>query len=133
LCANAPRILTPIKLKTLDKYLYAINITIQLNIAPDMLYIKLETLPVISIRSTLFSIETIIPSLNPKTTNVTNITIFDRPNLAPGIAMGKGIADSKTLKASPIATNKDIKIILFSLFMPYLFLVIHNVNLCIFF
>jgi hypothetical protein len=59
----------------------------------------------------LFNIATIIPSLNPKTTKVTSITIFDNPNFAPGTGIGIGIEDSRTLKARPTETSREIKLI----------------------
>lgn len=82
----------------------------QLNTAPVILYIKDVTLPVMSISKMLFNIATIIPSLNPKTTKVTSITIFDNPNFAPGTGIGIGIEDSRTLKARPTETSREIKI-----------------------
>jgi hypothetical protein len=48
---------------------------------------------------------------------VTNTTMLDNPSLAPGTAIGKGMADSSTLSAKPIDTNIDKKIILFNFFI----------------
>lgn len=114
---TAPNILTPIKENIFEKYLYTKNITIADNIAPEILYIKLETLPVTNIRTILFKTLTVKASLNPKIIRVTNITILDSPSLAPGIGMGNGMEDSIRDKAKPIDTNKDKNIILLVFFM----------------
>ena len=74
-------------------------------------------LPVTRTNTKDFKILTTKASLNPNIINVTKITILDKPSLAPGIKIGKGIADSKTDKARPIATNRDKNIILFDLFI----------------
>lgn len=107
----------PIKLNIFEQYLKPIYIIIHDKTAPVKLYIKLDILPVISISTTLLRAETTKPSLNPNKTKETKTTIFERPNLAPGIVRGKGIDDSKTLKPSPVDTKTDKKIILFNFFI----------------
>ena len=88
-----------------------------LKIAPGKLYKKLEMLPVKSIKTILLRLETIKASLKPKITKVTKTTILDKPSLAPGIAIGRGILDSNMLRPKPTATNRDKNIIFFNLFI----------------
>lgn len=85
----------------------------QLNMEPNKLYGNPEKAPVANAYTILLSIPTISASLNPITTSVVNITIFDSPNFAPGAIKGNGINDSIMLNASPKETKMDIKTILF--------------------
>ena len=74
-------------------------------------------LPVTSSKTKLFKMLTTKASLNPNMTNVTRVTMFESPSLAPGIATGNGIKDSITDNASPTDTNKDKSIIFLVLFI----------------
>lgn len=82
-----------------------------LNIAPVKEKIKLVTDPVTITNKIDFKAATTIPSLLPKNKIVIKTTIFERPNLAPGIATGVGNIISNKPMTKPKDTSSDKKII----------------------
>ena len=79
-----------------------------LKIAPAKLYINDGPKPMININNTDFNAATNIPLENPYIIKVTIITMFDRPNLAPGMVKGNGIILSISDTAKAIATSKPV-------------------------
>ncbi len=79
----------------------------ELKIAPPIEKKKLETAPVTRAKITVLNIDTKKPSLYPIETMHTRTTIFDSPNLAPGIAIGRGITLSKSPNTIPMELSRD--------------------------
>jgi len=115
LCPTAPNKLTPIKLKNLLKYLYAIHIENVLTIAPLTLYIIDITEPTIKppkrhVRTFYRS-----PYFKPNNTSVTRAIILASPSFAPGANTinGLGIYASVIWSAMP----KDVSVAIWTNFL----------------
>jgi hypothetical protein len=118
LCPDAPKTLTPIKLKYFLKNLYIIHIKSVLTKAPDMLYtveiMTPDATPPIKLLNRLTARAYFIPYI----ANVISPTILASPSFAPGAKAVKGLGIVDSIIWSPNPTEVSMaKCIIFFMFI----------------